>query len=102
MKRLIATALCTLALSAPVQAQDADGSLPESMDLLDRGMRMLLREMLEEMTPAMRELEDALRDLSAYHPPEILPNGDIIIRRKDPLPVDPDAPEVGDGGEVEL
>jgi hypothetical protein len=29
-------------------------------------------------------LQDALGNLNAYHAPEILPNGDIIIRRKTP------------------
>ena len=36
-------------------------------------------------------------DLSAYHAPEVLPNGDIIIRRKTPQETEP-LPE----GEIEL
>ncbi|NHW17243.1 hypothetical protein HA071_25590 [Escherichia coli] len=48
-----------------------------------------------EVEPRMRDLARALEDwnfegltiddLGAYHPPEKLPNGDIIIRRKIPL-----------------
>jgi len=35
--------------------------------------------------PALRDLEEKIDDLNAYLPPEVLPNGDIIIRRKVPL-----------------
>jgi len=91
----IAPMLVTVLLAAPVQAQTND--LDEGMDLLEKGAQLLLRGLMNEMSPAIRELEDALRDLSVYHPPEILPNGDIIIRRKDPL-----TPDVGDDGEIEL
>ncbi len=36
----------------------------------------------EEMGPAFASILDEVKDWSQYHPPEILPNGDIIIRRK--------------------
>ena len=42
------------------------------------------------------DLMDKLEDLDAYHLPEVLPNGDIIIRRKVPL-----IPEKEEG-EVEI
>ena len=35
-----------------------------------------------EMGPAFKSLMDEVQDWSAYHPPEMLPNGDIILRRK--------------------
>jgi hypothetical protein len=41
---------------------------------------------LMQMGPALSELMDRIDDWSAYEMPEVLPNGDIIIRRK------PDAP----------
>lgn len=41
-----------------------------------------LRSFSAEMGPALRELLEQVEDWSAYHPPEVLPNGDIIIRRK--------------------
>ena len=69
------------------------------MDLLSQGSRLLLRGLIGELEPALRELEGALNDLNAYYPPEILPNGDIIIRRKVPLQV---KPETGEDGEIEL
>lgn len=61
---------------------------------------------MEEMEPALRDLEGFAKDaapllqqlqerlgavvgdLDVYDPPEIMPNGDIIIRRKEPLPED--------------
>ncbi len=52
--------------------------------------------------PALRELQGALQNLDAYHPPEVLPNGDILIRRKEPLPGAPAAPGTPDEGEVDL
>lgn len=45
------------------------------------------RGFMTEMGPALGDLMDQVQDWSAYDPPEILPNGDIIIRRK------PDQPE---------
>jgi hypothetical protein len=93
-----------LALAAsPAFAQEEGGGsttdMEEGFSLLEEGTKLLLRGLLSEMEPALRELEGALRELDAYHPPEVLPNGDIIIRRK--VPLDP-APEPGEGGEVEL
>lgn len=43
-----------------------------------------LRDFVEEMGPALRDLMDKAGDLSAYEAPEMLPNGDIILRRKAP------------------
>lgn len=110
MKRLI---LClTLALpmasASPASAEDA----PDGPSLMERGAQMLLEGLLQElepgldalgemtrelgpaldsfvaeMGPALRDLLGQVEDWSAYHPPEILDNGDIIIRRRtDPTP----------------
>lgn len=53
-----------------------------------------LQGFLEEMGPALAEMMAQVQDWTAYHPPEILPNGDIILRRKTPeeLPQEEDAP----------
>ena len=87
MRHAIAT--CALIVSMmPAMAQDTD--VEEGMNLLSEGTRLLLRGLMSEMEPALRELRDALSDINAYHPPEVLPNGDIIIRRKIPLQVEPE------------
>lgn len=54
-----------------------------------------LLEQLERLTkpliPMLRDLGEQIEKLPGYYPPEVLPNGDIIIRRK-PDPEAPDAP----------
>lgn len=61
-------------------------------------MEPALREFVSEMGPAFVELLGQIEDLSAYHPPEILPNGDIIIRKKTPDEMDETLPE----GEIDI
>jgi hypothetical protein len=117
MKQLLSTAVLLIAVAAsPAWAQDEDAP-----SLMERGARLFMEGVLQEMEPAldgMKELADdvrpALRDFvlhmgpalndlletvedwSVYEPPEILPNGDIILRRKPPekdVP-QPDTPEI--------
>jgi hypothetical protein len=45
---------------------------------------------MEDLAPRMRELITLLGDMQNYQAPEVLPNGDILIRRKVPL-----APRIG-------
>ena len=101
--------ICTLVLAlslwlAPAQAQDDP---KDGFSLIEEGTKLLMRQMLngmsdaldeldqmaEDMGPAFKELRNLIGDLSAYHIPEVLPNGDIIIRRKVPLQVDPPGPD---------
>ncbi len=86
MKRFVTLAVM-VALAGPVAAQDApegDGSVGEGFSLLEEGARMVLRGIIAEMGPAWDELMLMFDELNAFHPPEVLPNGDIIIRRKTP------------------
>ncbi|SDE44970.1 hypothetical protein [Limimaricola pyoseonensis] len=55
-----------------------------------------LRALLSEMGPALMAVLDRIDDIANYEPPEILPNGDIIIRRRpEAPPFRPDpAPEI--------
>ena len=98
MRLMLPTVLCC-AIALPA-ASEEDGA---GTSLMERGAQLFLEGILKEMEPALEGLEGlgpqlrgfaeqmgpAMRDLlskvddwSAYHPPEILPNGDIIIRRK--------------------
>jgi len=61
-------------------------------------MEPALRDFAERMGPALADLMDKIDDLSAYHPPEVLPNGDIILRRKTPQEMKDETPE----GEIEI
>ncbi len=72
----------TLFLALPAMAEE--GSEPEG-NLFDEGMRNLLDRFLADIDPALEALREGLSDLNSYHAPEILPNGDIIIRRKTPV-----------------
>lgn len=102
MKQLVTSTALTLLLTASgVQAQDAAPSdnpeLSEGAELLNRGFQLLLEGFANEIEPLADEwsegwadLVEKFGDIQTYHPPEVLPNGDIIIRRRTPL--DPPAP----------
>ena len=88
MRRL--ALILTLGLVLPASAQEAPRDPGEGSDLFSEGTRLLLEGLMQQLAPALRELRDTLDGIDAYHPPEVLPNGDIIIRRKTPLvPEDP-------------
>jgi hypothetical protein len=111
MKKLLL--LMTLAVPLPAFAQEVpNAELDEGFSLLEQGAQMLLRGMMSEMEPALDDMAKALAqaepmlrdmmalmdDLTNYHPPEIMPNGDIILRRKTPAELAAPAPD----GEIEL
>lgn len=96
-------------LASPVQADEPmNKDIEEGSTLLEQGARLLLKGLISEMEPAlkdmtegmeefafnvepmMRDLARIMGDISNYHAPEILPNGDIIIRRKVPGEIVPD------------
>lgn len=73
----------------------------EGLDLPDR-MERALRDMMQGMEPAFDQALDYMRRLGAiddplnYQMPEVLPNGDIIIRRRPDAPaLEPDGPPAG-------
>lgn len=65
----------------PISAAAEEGS---GRDLMAEALRMFMQGFMAEMEPALEDLQGFVQDLNSYHPPEILPNGDIIIRRKTP------------------
>lgn len=95
--RPLATFALALILSAqPLVAQDRGeaprGDLAEGAEMVTEGLKRLFQGLMGELEPAgeaaeegWNDLVDWLGDLSAYETPERLPNGDIVIRRKDPL-----------------
>lgn len=122
MKRILSTTALCLVLATPLAAQEAQD---KGTSLMEEGAKLFFKGLMSEMEPALRELEglademepalrsfaeemgpalrglmDKVEDWSAFHPPEILPNGDIIIRRKEPLA--PNDPPVTEPEEIEL
>ena len=102
MTKILPITFCAGLMAFPLAAQEGDGKLSQGMDLLQQGTRLLLESLMEEIGPALQGLEDAVIDLNAYQTPEILPNGDILIRRKTPLEADPLTEDPLEDGEVEL
>ena len=67
---------------------EAEPALEGLSDLADQ-MRPGLRDFARTMGPKLRELVDNVDDWNAYQAPEMLPNGDIVIRRKPDHPMMP-------------
>ena len=97
MRRACPLMFAVLLLTAPGPAahaqSDGDSPLP---DRLERA----LREMMEDVKPTLEQALEYMRSFGAiddprhYELPELLPNGDIIIRRREDAPeFRPDAAE---------
>ena len=72
--------------------KEMEPAVEDLQDLAD-DMGPALRQFADDMGPKLSELLDEVEDWSVYMPPEVLPNGDIIIRRKPDHPMTPpDAP----------
>jgi len=102
MKRYVLA--LALALATPVAAETPAPPPEDGLTLMERGAQMLLRQFLSEvgpkvgevqeglqdaltaLEPALRELLTMIGDIRNYEPPERLPNGDILLRRKPEAP----------------
>ncbi len=93
---LAALVLVTIASGAPpVRADDRPRAHPPSINP-PPGMEDVVP-MMEEATRSLMEiLEMFLRRIPIYEMPEVLDNGDIIIRRKKPPPPPAKPPLPGD------
>jgi hypothetical protein len=99
--------LCALPAIAVAQDSTPDEDTPffEGFDDLAEGMRKLFEEFSNDVTPMLDDLAQQLRGLNGYHPPEMLPNGDIIIRRKtapEPPEDAPAAPQADENGAIDI
>ena len=118
-RRLALGAGVAALLALPLAAEDAPTDEgPTLMELFFEGLRRemeptleeaarlfaeigpSMRSFLMEMGPALADIADQVEDWSVYEMPEILPNGDIIIRRKDPQPET--TPKATEDGSIEL
>ncbi len=113
MQRLILiSAVCT-ATALPVHAQEDTGKslMERGAELFLEGLRQemeptiedlrgfadqfgpALQSFMQEMGPALADLAAQVQDWSVYEAPEVLPNGDIIIRKKPKDETEEVAPE---------
>ena len=72
--------------------REMEPALDELLGLADQ-FGPAMRSFMQEMGPALAELAAEVKDWSVYEMPEILPNGNIIIRKKQTEDA-PDKPEV--------
>lgn len=95
---ICALALAFLLLPGPLAAQTSREE--------GEGIGPILRDFLDGLGPGLEALRERLGELGQYEPPEVLPNGDILIRRKRqppaPEPGPDSAPEPLPDGQIEL
>lgn len=110
---LLITDLSVVAAPAAAQDEDSKSLMEQGAELFFEGLKQEMEPALEdlrglaesfgpamqsffqEMGPALAELGAQVKDWSVYEAPEMLPNGDIIIRKKPDLP-QPDKTEPED------
>ncbi len=94
---LIAAALLAVATAASAQDTAPQDETPQGeLDRMERSAREALKALQDGLAPYLESLGDAIGALDDYGPPEILPNGDILIPRKRPEDAPP-APGEQDG-----
>ena len=106
MKQIYAAALALAVLAPHAVVAEDDG-----FNLMEEGAQLFFRGLMQEMDPALQELEsiidelepsflefaevmgpalqellDTVDNISYYDAPEVLENGDIIIRRREDAP----------------
>jgi hypothetical protein len=113
MRRLAATVIVAALAGAPwvAGAQSAPGAQSTPGAQPDSGSQATPKADGPSATDRLQEgaaaIVDGLRmlmdQLQSYQPPEVLPNGDIIIRRRPPEEAEPPAkPETPDGNSLKL
>jgi hypothetical protein len=123
MRQFLVIPLVLCLSAGPITAQQGDSDAPtgdveEGFSLLEEGAKLLFRGLIDQMGPALDEMQKGLEgmseearpaleallgmidDMRNYEAPERLPNGDIIIRRKPDAPLPPDLRD--EGNEIEL
>ncbi|NVO54523.1 hypothetical protein HW561_01805 [Rhodobacteraceae bacterium B1Z28] len=122
MKRILTIAAISATLVLPAAAQEDNGQslMEQGAELFFDGLRKEMEPALDdllglanefgpamqsffaEMGPAIAELAGEIKDWSAYEAPEMLPNGDIIIRKKTPQDPSDDAEKTEEAPEGEI
>lgn len=89
MRNALITISLLLATSTSVYAEDAEteGGLSlldlfTEMENMAEDVMPLMQGWMERLQPQLEALGNTIEDWSMYEAPEVLPNGDIIIRKK--------------------
>lgn len=102
MKHLLACTIALMPLTATAEERDRTFGLDELAPLAEN-FRDLFEGFTQDMAPLMKQLAEKMSDLNAYEAPEVLPNGDIIIRRKpEPEKAPDDEPHANPDGSIDL
>lgn len=83
--RILPVLFVSVLLASPVAAQTAEpepDQFAEGLGLLGEGALKMLQGLQSELSPMLQSLSEAIDDVNAYELPEVLENGDILIRRK--------------------
>lgn len=86
--------LCLMGSPLAAQSENDGDTIPDTLQEFADSMRKLFEGFADDVAPLMEDLATRLEGLQGYHPPEVLENGDIIIRKKTPQEreAEPDAP----------
>jgi hypothetical protein len=83
MKRIIYIALVPALFAAPAQSDPKDWEdLRKGLEGLSQNTLEFFESWVEDLGPILNSLGDRVGNLQNYEKPEVLPNGDIIFRRK--------------------
>lgn len=97
---LILVSCLSFLLTIGVATAEESSTQKEGLSLIEQGIGLLFRSLTDKLAENMEEMQPLVDEWGAqagtllrlmgevrnYEAPEILPNGDILIRRKHPLP----------------
>jgi hypothetical protein len=83
MKHFLLIAMTYTLLASPAQSEPKDWEeLRKNLEKLSEDTQQFFESWVDDLGPLLNSLQDKIDDLGQYELPEVLPNGDIIIRRK--------------------
>jgi hypothetical protein len=101
MRQTLLSALLALGLAVPARAEPPEEGplLPdaEMLEELAETLRGALGGLAGQLQPWGDRLGAVLANPEDYEPPELLPNGDVIIRRRPEAEREGEEPEPGQG-----
>lgn len=103
MKNFILPLITVSALALPATAQDTPADdFAQDFERFSEEAQRFFGDLAQNIAPMLEGLQEKIGDLSHYDAPEVLPNGDIIIRRKPDAPKSPPPQNQPNDGQVDL